>query len=333
MIVKFVESIVGDESEYPGNADFLLKWLAGTLPAKNSFQEVLIILGGGGNGKSQFFGNVMVQVWGGTPNKDGAMTSGAQFIEPLDPSWWKARTKANAPDEAMFVVRKARMVYTSEAIGFDITKMKQLTGDDTIDTRGMYKERIKFMVGFCPVVYSNDDPDLPSVMSDDEIALSRRCVCIKFPYQFHQEFDRKTGKKKANFRSPEKCVPGVSDMVKNPTVKIPFLDEEVPSVTSRIFVHGIMLYLIELWTDGVGEIVRHSGKIKRTPSIIDWSTELLSGNKVFDEFLASGIISVMPTRLPPPPTDKWTPQAPKANAPDIYVAFVEWAKNLRKTKT
>ena len=122
-------------------------------------------------------------------------------------------------------------------------------------------------------------------------------------------------------------------MVKNPTVKIPFLDEDVPSVTSRIFVHGIMLYLIELWTDGVGEIVRHSGKIKRTPSIVDWSTELLSGNKVFDEFLASGIISVMPTRLPPPPTDKWEHQASKANASDIYVAFVEWAKNLRKTKT
>ena len=317
MIIFYIESVTGDNTEYPGNADFLLKWLAGTLPAKNSFQEMLIILGAGGNGKSQLFGNVMLQVWGGTASEDGALTAGAQFIEPLDPQWWAARTKSGAPDEAMFAVRKARMVYTSEGVGFDITKMKQLTGEDVMDTREMFGKRIKFTPGFCPVVYSNDDPDLPSVMTEEEISLTRRCVCLKFPFQFSESL-------KPGFREPTKCVPNISRMLEDPNVKIPFLGEEEESVTCRTFVHGIMMYLLELWTNEVGALVFQGKKLPRTPSIAKWSTELLSGSKVFDEFLDSGVICVMKEKTSSDPFQ------PKCAPAMIHMAFMKWCGNIGK---
>ena len=102
----------------------------------------------------------------------------------------------------------------------------------------------------------------------------------------------------ANIRDEDKMVPRLVDMMDDYGKKIPFLGETVGSVNSRMFMHGIMLYMIETWETKVLGILKAKRKIPRTKSILRWSSELLSANELFDDFLDSGIILVSDTKKP-----------------------------------
>ena len=90
-----------------------------------------------------------------------------------------------------------------------------------------------------------------------------------------------------------------------------------PKVTFQIFTQGIMLLLTEVWENAVYDLVKSSAKIPRTESIKRWSREMLSRNKVFDEFLDSGVVKHTKGKVV---------SYLKAGVDTVFEAFIEWAK-------
>lgn len=66
---------------------------------------------------------------------------------------------------------------------FRVNRLKQLRGNDMIQTRGLYKDFIEFRPQFGMIFQMNDKPELSKV--DDAIGKSLKI--IEFPYQFVSE--------------------------------------------------------------------------------------------------------------------------------------------------
>jgi len=142
----------------------------------NRFEKIHMWSGNGGNGK----GLIMDLL-----NK----SFGDYFYIP-DSKFLTMKYRSNAPNPDLYKTKNKKIVMIAEPEGdtdgdvkFNIEFVKRLSGRDDITTRDLYKSSITFKPQFTLFVQANEKPKIDKV----EHALSRRFMCLNFPFNFVEE--------------------------------------------------------------------------------------------------------------------------------------------------
>jgi len=157
--------------------DYVLNVLSSVVYGKNKFQEFYIFTGIGSNGKS-ILQKLMKYAFGGYSQKINSTVV------------TKPAAKANETSE-LYNAKGKRYLYFEEPPANDKmigSTLKDLSGDNGLTTRGLYKEAIEWKVQFKLFGSSNGIPDLDAC-DDDARAMLRRLRIIDFPMTFIEDPD------------------------------------------------------------------------------------------------------------------------------------------------
>ena len=150
----------------------------------NKFEKLNMWNGTGGNGK----GLLMVLL---------NLSFGDFFYIP-DSKFLTSKYRAGQANPDLFNCKNKKIVMIAEPendndgdIRFNIEFLKRLTGRDEITTRDLHKSNITFKPTFTPFLQTNEPPKTDKM----EPALSRRLVCVNFPFNFVENPKLKTHRK------------------------------------------------------------------------------------------------------------------------------------------
>ena len=167
----FIDKVFPD----PELQEYVLNIIAETLDGSPKRQELFICTGSGSNGKSVFFG-FLQKVFG----KYSGKTQPTLLT--------RKRGDTNAANPEMYDLRGKRIVYCEEpdeGEGFHSGILKELTGNDYLSARALFKHNVTFKPQFKLFISCNDKPDITS--TDD--GTWRRIKVINFISKFVDEFD------------------------------------------------------------------------------------------------------------------------------------------------
>jgi P4 family phage/plasmid primase-like protien len=173
-ILEEVKDIIQSMFESEEMYNYVLDIMTSLLYGKNLFQEFYIFTGVGSNGKSMLM-NAISQVLGDYAKKIGVNT----FTKPSK--------SANETSE-LYNCKGTRFIYTEEPDTNDkliTSRVKELSGDSKIKTRGLFAHPIEWTPQFKIVMCCNDLIQLSKV--DNGIA--RRLRVVGFRYKFVDEPD------------------------------------------------------------------------------------------------------------------------------------------------
>jgi len=145
---------------------------------------MLLLIGSGSNGKTQLL-NLMLNTMG----EYGEKLAATLLTRPR-----KEASDAN-PELAKLIHKRFAFVSEPEhGQSFNISQLKELTGNEKIVARGLYKESKTFPMITHFFLACNQLPTLPKDMDPDDESLTRRLRVIDFPSRFvknpskHNEF-------------------------------------------------------------------------------------------------------------------------------------------------
>jgi putative DNA primase/helicase len=153
--LRFLEEATGGDSDF---IRFLHQWCGYCLTGITREHALSFVYGPGGNGKSVFL-NIMTRIFG-----DYAVTAAMD-------TFTSSSSDKHPTDLAM--LRGARLVTASETEAgkpWAESRIKQLTGGDTISARFMRQDFFEYIPAFKLMVVGNHTPDLQNV---DEAAKRR----------------------------------------------------------------------------------------------------------------------------------------------------------------
>ena len=155
--------------------NYFLENIALSMYGKNVNQKITFITGTGANGKSLAFDGIK-KVWG-----DYQFTFNPEVLT-------KAKKSANETSE-LSCCKGKRLAYSTEPEEdcvnnrIQVGALKNITGEDSIKVRALYKNAIDVMVQFTPFILCNDKPLLSKV----DGGASRRINIIEFNSKFVEE--------------------------------------------------------------------------------------------------------------------------------------------------
>lgn len=166
---QFIKEITEGDTE---DASFLLRWYGYNLTGETREQKLVFHYGDGSNGKS-VMNSVMMHILG-----DYAKTVPAEAF----------MHKASGGDAAPFIARLVgvRMIATSEVSSgarMNESLIKNVTGEDIIPTRNLFKNAFDLRPRFKMNIFGNHQP----TVKDDTFAMWRRLLV--FPYMVRFEGD------------------------------------------------------------------------------------------------------------------------------------------------
>lgn len=151
--------------------DYILKALSTALTGHNHYEFFHIFTGSGANGKSLLM-DLCKQVLG-----DYFGTISVNYLT-------KDNNGKEPPTPDLVLARHSRMLVASEPEEndkFQISFMKRISGNDTIECRGLYDKRIlKYVPHFKLWILANDIPKF----SKYDRGIERRTRCVHFPTRF-----------------------------------------------------------------------------------------------------------------------------------------------------
>ena len=169
---RFISQIIPDKDV----REYTLRFLSKCLSGENRDEGFYIWTGSGGNGKSkliELMSLVLGDYGGGLP---------VSLIT-------KSRATSNSATPEMERTKGLRLVVMQEPEAnesINIGLMKELTGNDKIIARGLFKEPIEFVPQFKLLLMCNDLPNIPS--NDD--GTWRRLEVVDFVARFVGEEDK-----------------------------------------------------------------------------------------------------------------------------------------------
>jgi len=170
LVWKFICQILPDENI----RNYVLKCFSNCLNGRNSNSEMLLLIGSGSNGKTQLL-NLMLNTLGDYGEKLAATL----LTKPR-----KEASEAN-PELAKLIHKRFAFVSEPEhGQSFNISQLKELTGNEKIVARGLYKESKTFPMITHFFLACNQLPTLPKDMDPDDESLTRRLRVIDFPSRF-----------------------------------------------------------------------------------------------------------------------------------------------------
>ena len=153
-----------------GEEDFLftMKVLASTLEGGNRFQKFYMFIGEGANGKS-----VLVKL---------VKKTFGEYACNIDISAFTQKKSGNHGTSDLPKTKGCHLLFTNESENSDrlnASQLKNITGDEDITERELYKSSITFTPMFVPFLLTNN---APQIKMDDAVA--RRLQMINFPFRF-----------------------------------------------------------------------------------------------------------------------------------------------------
>lgn len=175
IIRKQLKNIIKSIFEDDDNETYFMDTIGFSL-FTNRFEKLHMWSGTGGNGK----GLIMDLL-----NK----SFGDYFFIP-DSKFLTTKYRSNAPNPDLYKTKNKKLVMVAEPEGdndgdvkFNIEFVKRLTGRDDITTRDLHKSSMTFKPKFTLFIQTNEMPKIEKV----EQALSRRFMCLNFPFNFVEE--------------------------------------------------------------------------------------------------------------------------------------------------
>jgi P4 family phage/plasmid primase-like protien len=170
---KFIEQIIPDKE----TRDYILKTFSNCLNGRSSNEELLLLIGKGSNGKTQLL-NLILNTFG-------------ELGEKLAPTLLtKPRKDASDANPELAKLMHKRFAFISEPEHnqtFNIAQLKELTGNEKIVARQLYKDSITFPMICHFYLACNELPALPSDLSPDDESLDRRLRIVEFKSKFVKE--------------------------------------------------------------------------------------------------------------------------------------------------
>lgn len=168
---KFIFEIMNGEQEL---ISFLQRAIGYSLTGSTEEQILFLLWGDGSNGKSVFVETIK-SIFG-----TYAMATDASMLL-LD-----SRGDAATGSNSIARLQNARLVVGSEVppgARFNEARVKELTGQDTISARFLFKEYFDYVPDFKFWIRSNDRPEIRG----EDVGIWRRIVCIPFTASFTEE--------------------------------------------------------------------------------------------------------------------------------------------------
>jgi P4 family phage/plasmid primase-like protien len=168
-LINYVKSIMPNDEM----ALYLLKISAYMLHGNKYLEQIWFFTGNGRNSKGVYT-SLLKKVFGELYYEPdiSIVTTSKKSSSSANPELAKAKCKrllvCSEPDDA------------DKDAKFRVAKIKQLSGNDMIQARGLYKDCIEFKPQFGMIFQMNDKPELSKV--DD--AIGKRLKIINFPFQF-----------------------------------------------------------------------------------------------------------------------------------------------------
>jgi len=177
---KTVSDIFGDDLEMVGFAQRLFGYCLTGLVAEHIFP---ILWGAGRNGKTTLL-EIIAEVLG---DAIAQKTSADSLME--------LRKHGEGPQPFLMQLRGKKLVYAAEtkaSRSLNVSMIKECTGGDTINGRGMYKDAESFRPTFTIFLLTNPKPRIPA----DDDAIWERVLLIEFPTHFTDEPQKPNDKHK-----------------------------------------------------------------------------------------------------------------------------------------
>jgi len=193
-ILDILKKIYKDETEETQELlDYNLKIMASCLCGVNKYESFYVDTGSGGNGKGvkDYF----------------CSASFGEYYDVIDKTFFTQSKKSSSQAEPELAGKKGiRMLVSTETEKneeFQVSKIKLLTGNDKISTRGLFQNQTSFNPQFSIMVQCNGCPNLSQV----EGGIKRRFVLIEYPTRFIKN-------PRPNERYEEKKNPSIKEKIK-----------------------------------------------------------------------------------------------------------------------
>ena len=170
-LMNLLNKIYKDEKEGTTELrDYNLKLIASSLCGVNKYEGFYVWTGAGGNGKG-LLDSLCSMVFG-------------EYYDVIDKSFFTSQKKSSGQADPELAGKKGiRMLVSSEcekSEEFQANKLKLLSGNDNISTRGLFQEQFRFIPQFTIFIQSNGSPNLSQV----DKGVKRRFRLIEHPTQF-----------------------------------------------------------------------------------------------------------------------------------------------------
>ena len=253
-IFSLLNKIYKDETDETTELrDYNLKLIASALCGINKYEGFYVLSGCGGNGK-------------GIQDTLNSFVFG-EYYDVIDKSFFTTQKKTSGGADPELAGKKGiRMLVSSEcekAEVFQANKLKILSGNDNISTRGLFQEQFKFVPQFTIFIQSNGSPNLSQV----DKAVKRRFRLIEHPTQFVNNPDKEN-------RYEEK---------KDSSLKEKFRND----VRYR---QQFMLILIEYYNKYIRDDT--SGEIRTPDMVKEYTDDFIYDNDVIGQFFFENGIKV-----------------------------------------
>jgi len=245
-LFSLINKVYKDETDETTELrDYNLKLIASCLCGINKYEGFYVHTGGGSNGKSLMdFLNGLVF---------------GEYYDVMDKSFFTNQKKSSGSADPELAGKKGiRMLVSSECEKteeFQANKLKILSGNDNISTRGLFQEQFKFIPQFTIFIQSNGCPNLSQV----DKGVKRRFRLIEHPTQF-------VNNPEPNNRYQEK---------KDVTLKEKFRND----VRYR---QQFMLILIDYYNKYIKD--DKSGEIKTPPKVKEFTDNFIYDNDIIGQF-------------------------------------------------
>jgi P4 family phage/plasmid primase-like protien len=184
-LFELINKVYKDETDETTELrDYNLKLIASCLCGVNKYEGFYVLTGTGSNGKS-LIDSLNAMVFG-------------EYYDVIDKSFFTTQKKSSGTADPELAGKKGvRMMVSSECEKteeFQANKLKILSGNDNISTRGLFQEQFKFIPQFTIFIQSNGCPNLSQV----DKGVKRRFRLIEHPTQFvsNPEADNRYQEKK-----------------------------------------------------------------------------------------------------------------------------------------
>ena len=226
--------------------DYNMKIIASSLCGVNKYEGFYVWTGAGGNGKG-LLDSLCGMVFG-------------EYYDVIDKSFFTTQKKSSGSADPELAGKKGiRMLVSSECEKteeFQANKLKLLSGNDNISTRGLFKEQFKFIPQFTIFIQSNGSPNLSQV----DKGVKRRFRLIEHPTQF----------------------------VKNPDPSNRYEERKDVSLKEKFrndirYRQQFMLILIEYYNEHIKN--DKAGEITTPKMVRDYTDDFIYDNDVIGQFL------------------------------------------------